>query len=346
MKWLKGLLVLLVLVAIGIGIVEAKGMHGKPDDVPAPVNEAPASANVEVNVPVSTPYEHNYEHHYNESCPTYEHHEYKYNYSHEYNKSCETCNKSMQAPHAMSGMAKHEQKGLPPIEEIKKREIALKNIQKAKEKYLLAKKKYAELKHRGLQDPETFRHAKIFIGSGIEVAKMWIERLMVKVQYANIGEEEKNRIMTKLENCLGLLQSIENRINESEKPEQLRANVKSLKENWSQIMVVVKSTVGQLAVAKLEVLINKLENITVKVETEIPENNTKLVELLNDCKEKIELAKEKLELAKEKFTAMETADNPNKLYLEGKKLIIEAKDLIRIAFKDLREIYIELKVIT
>ncbi|WP_457549515.1 hypothetical protein [Archaeoglobus sp.] len=324
MRWLA-LVALLVLLGT-VGMVEARGGMGHGHGVLAN------------NTSEVKPEYHHYEHNYNTSCPECEHHYYNYSYNYSYNQSCENCNETGKGPMGVRGKR--------AVENVKVAYKRIRNaIENAKIKYKMARAKYDELKHRGLNDPETFRYAKMFIGSGIEVAKGWIEMLMVQIQHANMGEEQKSRLMVKLENELGILESLENKINTSETPEELRINVKCLKDNWSEIMVTIKSAIGQLAVAKLESLLDRIDNVTVKVESMISENDTKALTLLNDCKQKVEVAREKLELANEKFVSMENAENPNELWLEGLTLIKEAKDQIKLAFNDLKEIYVELKVV-
>jgi len=333
MRW--SVLFVVVVLVIGMGFAEAKGVMN-PQMQEGHGHGAEVAHNTSwVEGPKY--YHHEYNYSYNTSCPSCEHHQYNHSYNHsQVCPSCNGTNKSLK-----------EERSKKPVEILKNRFNKIRNhIKSAKSKYMSARAKYEELKHRGLKDPETFRYAKMFIGNGIEVAKGWIEMLMVQIQYANMGEDQKNRITVKLENCLGILEVLEDKINSSETPEELKANVKSLKDNWSEIMITVKSALGQLAVVKLENVLNRLENVTVKVESKIPENRTDLLELLSDCRQRIESAREKLESANEKFEAMESAENPNKLWLEGIELINEAKEQIRLAFKDLKKIYIELKVVS
>ena len=331
MRW--SVLFVVVVLVIGMGFAEAKGVMN-PQMQEGHGHGAEVAHNTSwVEGPKY--YHHEYNYSYNTSCPSCEHHQY--NHSYNYNQSCVNCNESEKETMSKRGAIGHVNVKYEKIRKI---------IKNAKIKYRSARAKYEELKHRGLKDPETFRYAKMFISNGIEVAKGWIEMLMVQIQYANMGEDQKNRITIKLENCLGILEVLEDKINSSETPEELKANVKSLKDNWSEIMITVKSALGQLAVVKLENVLNRLENVTVKVESKIPENRTDLLELLSDYRQRIESAREKLESANEKFEAMESAENPNKLWLEGIELINEAKEQIRLAFKDLKKIYIELKVVS
>ncbi|GEM_PF-5672409 len=233
------------------------------------------------------------------------------------------------------------------IERIKeKRKFIKEKIRDLREKYNVSRKKYIEVRHRGLKDPEVFRRAKVFVFHGIEFTKRWLERILIQVELSNMNEEKKNELTVKIERCLDFLDEIEEKINRSETPDELRINVSHLKQNWSRIMVVVKSTVGQLIVAKLENLLERLENVLDRIEERIGENNTRIIELMEDCREKIEIAKEKLREAMEKFEGMEESENPNELYLEGRKLIGDAKENIRLAFKDLKRIYVELRVIS
>ncbi|WP_456327137.1 hypothetical protein [Archaeoglobus sp.] len=324
MKW-KVLLAVLVLV-IGMGLAEARGVV----NINTHVHEPSGGHGVKVAHTIS----------WVEEKSNHHEHSYSNNTSYEYNQYNHSYNKSLQH-------RSEEEKGRKPVENLKNKfDMIRSHIENARNKYMSAKAKYEALKHRGLKDPETFRYAKTFIGNGIEVAKGWIEMLMIQIQHANMSEDQKNRLMVKLENCLNTLEVLEDKINSSETPEELKVNVQILKDNWSEIMITVKSTLGQLAVAKLGSLLDRLENVTVKVEGMISENNTVAINLLNDCKLRIKLARENLELANEKFVAMESAENPNKLWIEGMMLINDAKKQIILAFKDLKKIYIELRLVS
>ncbi len=260
----------------------------------------------------------------------------------------------------------HEHLMIRDKEEIKERirEIKVKqkiakiqvDIQRAKEKceqakhrYEKAKEMYMKLRMHGLKDPETFRYAKQYVCFGVDYIGRWLERLMVQVQNENMGEDQKEKLMVRIQNCLMALNESKEAVNSSTTPEELEESVEKLKKTWNDIMIKIKSIVGQIAVAKLEVVISKTEDVALRIEGEIEALNatgvdvTELEELLNDCLEKLDLAREKLEEANEKFEDMLTADNPNELYVEGRHLLMEARDLIREAFADIKEIYHEIQ---
>ncbi len=256
--------------------------------------------------------------------------------------------------------AEHGRKAIEErIREVKIRHRIAKiemNIQKAKQmvenakmRYEKAREMYMKLRARGLRDPETFRYAKQYVYFGVDYIERWLERLMVQVQNANMGEDQKERLMVRIENCLMALNESKNAVNSSTTPEELRNAVKDLNNIWNEIRIEIKSIAGQIAVAKLEVIVSKTEDVALKLEGEIEELNgtgvdvTKLNELLNDCLEKLDLARQKLEEANEKFEDMLNATNPNELYVEGRDLLKEARDLIRDAFADIREICYEIQ---
>jgi len=220
---------------------------------------------------------------------------------------------------------------------------------KAKENYLMAKKKYMELKTRGLNDPEAFRWAKQYVHSGVDYAEKWLERLKVQVQNANMGEDQKERLMVKIENCLMALEEKKAKINNSKDPEELKEAVKELRKTWMDVKVEIRSIVGLLATSKLEVLVSKAEDVVAKLEGEIVAleasgvDVSKLKELLNESKENLDLAREKLEEAYDKFEGMADADNPNEVYTEAKQLLKEARKYMRAAFADIKTIYREIR---
>jgi len=220
---------------------------------------------------------------------------------------------------------------------------------KARENYIMAKKKYMELKARGLKDPETFRWAKQYIHSGVDYAERWLERLKVQVQNANMGEDQKERLMVKIENCLMALEEKKAKINNSKDPEELKEAVKELRKTWNDVKIEIRSIVGLLATNKLEVLVSKAEDVVAKLEGEIEAleasgvDVSKLKELLNESEENLNLAREKLEEAYDKFEEMADADNPNEVYVEGKQLLKEAREHIKKAFTDIKAIYREIR---
>ena len=220
---------------------------------------------------------------------------------------------------------------------------------KAREKYTMAKKRYMELKARGLNDPEAFRWAKQYIYSGVDYAERWLERLRVQVQNANMGEDQKERLTVRIENCLMALEEKKAKINNSKNPEELKEAVKDLRKTWNDVKIEIRSIVGMLATNKLEVLVSKAEDVVAKLEGEIEAleasgvDVSKLKELLNESEENLNLAREKLEEAYDKFEEMADADNPNEVYVEGKQLLKEAREHIKKAFTDIKAIYREIR---
>ncbi len=221
--------------------------------------------------------------------------------------------------------------------------------ERAKMKYERAREMYMKLRARGLKDPETFRYAKQYICFGVDYVERWLEKLMVQVQNANMGEDQKERIMERIQNCLTALNESKDAVNSSTTPEELRNAVSELRKTWNEIRIEIKSIVGQIAVTKLEEVINKAEDVALRLESEIEALNasnvsvTKLEQTLNDYLEKLNLARQKLEDANEKFEEMANASNPNELYVEGRHLLMEARDLIREAFADIKVIYYEIQ---
>ena len=222
-------------------------------------------------------------------------------------------------------------------------------VENAKMRYEKAREMYMKFRARGLKDPETFRYAKQYVYFGVDYIEKWLERLMVQVQNANMGEDQKEMLMERIQNCLMALNESKNAVNSSTTPDELENAVAKLRKTWSEIRIEIKSIVGQLAVAKLEVVVNKAEDVALKLEGEIEALNasnvnvTELNGLLDDCMKKLDEARQKLNESNEKFEEMLTAKNPNELYIEGRHLLIEARDLIREAFFDMKKIYYEIQ---
>ncbi len=216
------------------------------------------------------------------------------------------------------------------------------NLERAREAYERARIQYMRLRHRGLNDPETFRYAKRFVCSGINYIERWLETLMIRVQTMNIGEKQKLMITERIRNDLKALNESLIEINGSSTPNQLRDAVKDLKEVWSRVKVDMRAIVGQIVVTKLRSVTEKAEEIAMRIGAWA--NRTAVQQKIEDCLNKLEMARRKLELANEKFEKMINATNPMRLYLEGKRLVIEAKDLIRSAFGDMKSAYLEVRI--
>ncbi len=219
--------------------------------------------------------------------------------------------------------------------------------EQAKLRYEKAREEYMKLRARGLKDPETFRYAKLYVVSGVDYIESWLEKLMVVVQNSNMGEVQKEMLMVRIQNCLTALNESKNAVNSSSTPEELKNAVLELRKTWNNIRIEIKSIVGQIAVSRLETVVDKAEDVALKLEGEIEALNTtnvaKLEQLLNDCLNKLDMARNKLNDANEKFEEMVNATDPNELYVEGRHLLRDAIHLIREAFADIREVYYEIQ---
>ncbi len=232
------------------------------------------------------------------------------------------------------------------VHEMRKRILEIrKKMENAKMMYEEARKMYMKLRGRGLKNPETFRYAKMFLCYGIDYVEGWLERLMLHVQNANMGVDQKERLMERIQNCLMALNESRKAVNLSKSPDELRNAVTELRKTWNEIKIEIKSIVGQIAVAKLETVVEKAKDVTLKLEAEVDSLNSSKInvemikQLLNDCNEKLDEAKEKLDEANVKFESMLNSTDPNELYVEGRHLLMEARTLIVEAFKDIRAIF-------
>jgi len=157
-----------------------------------------------------------------------------------------------------------------------------------------------------------------------------------------MDEEQKLMITERIRNDLMALNESLIKVNNSTTPEQLRSAVSELKDVWNRVRVDMRAIVGQVIVAKLMNVTEKAEEVAMRIGAQT--NDTSVQRMIDDCLNKLELARTKLELANEKFEEMFNATNPSELYLEGKSLVIEAKDLIRMAFRDIRSAYLRVRV--
>ncbi len=209
-------------------------------------------------------------------------------------------------------------------------------------RYLEAKRRYQELRRLGLRNPMAFMWAKRYICSGINYAESWMIRLRGRIMRMNIGEEFKTMAAEKIQNCLNELNKSWVEINSSKSPEELRKAVEDLKKVWFRVGVEIRSLVGQIIATRLMNITERAENVVMKIKAMAP-NSSAVQTLTNDSLSKLEEAKVKLREAMEKFKEMENSSDPMVVYVQARSLLMEARDLIRVAFMEMKHAFIRAK---
>lgn len=216
-----------------------------------------------------------------------------------------------------------------------KMDMARNNYENAMKKYNEAKEKYQ--KARGKAVNETL--AKDFLLRGIDVVENWLNVLERRINNMAIDNETRDELIGQINEYRDRLNEMRDRVNNAETIEELREVAKDLRNLWMEIRSGIRGIVGQVVVAKLNVVVEKAEQVELRIEEKIEilnENGydtSALSALLEDYSNNLDLAREKLDVAKEKFK-----DGTPEEMREGQQAVRDAMGYLRQAFSDVRKI--------
>jgi len=216
-----------------------------------------------------------------------------------------------------------------------KMDMARNNYENAMKKYNEAKEKYQ--KARGKAVNETL--AKDFLLRGIDVVENWLNVLERRINNMAIDNETRDELIGQINEYRDRLNEMRDRVNNAETIEELREVAKDLRNLWMEIRSGIRGIVGQVVVAKLNVVVEKAEQVEMRIEEKIEilnENGydtSALSALLEDYSNNLDLAREKLDVAKEKFK-----DGTPEEMREGQQAVRDAMGYLRQAFSDVRKI--------
>jgi len=243
---------------------------------------------------------------------------------------------------------KHREKMMEIREKYRERVEKYKEMkykyEKAREEYLKIKEKGRDLRGK---DMET---AKRFVHSGIDMGIVYLQRLKIYVETTpRISDESRAEIVEQIDEYISELQEKIDKITAAETPEELREAVKELRKSWREIRKGIKGIVGQVAVARIETVLDRAELVQERLQDRIDAlqeagyDTTELELILEDYSQKLELARGKLGLAKEAFKEIKDAENADELFGEGNQFMGEVHKYLREAFGDIKEFIKELK---
>ena len=198
---------------------------------------------------------------------------------------------------------------------------------KAKMQYIRLKHEYMKLKMEGKLD---FSHEKKFCMVAGNLVLRWFDRMEAAILNSNLNETLKDQLVAKLEQEKIAFEQKLRLVNETENPEQLKQVVRELREQWMESRRVVSEVAEEVAIAKLERVINVAERLGDKL-SELAPNST----LLTDYNAKVQQAKSLIEDAKSKVSTDVIA---------AREDIKEAVRLLREAFIDARQIVREVNM--
>ncbi len=198
---------------------------------------------------------------------------------------------------------------------------------KAKEQYMKLKHEYMKLKMEGKLD---FSHEKKFCLVAGNLVLRWFDRMEAAILNSNLNETLKDKLVAQLEQEKINFEQKLKLVNESETPQQLKQVVQELREQWRDAKRVVSKVAEEVAIAKLERVVNVAEKLGDKL-SEIAQNST----LLSDYNAKVQQAKSLIEDAKSKVSTDVVA---------AREDIKEAVKLLREAFLDARQVVREVNM--
>lgn len=206
----------------------------------------------------------------------------------------------------------------------------------AKKQYGEAKEEYQETKQKG--NPNLGQAQKM-MQAGTGYMSAWLDRIELQVLDANsMDNQSRVALLDKIEEYRNETREKRDMINNTTSIQELRGLGNGLNDYWSEMKVFVKSVGYQVAATKVDNIIGDARGVEVKVAEKIAEmnatdtNTSKLEKLLNEYQEKVNAAKENVEEGQDILFNATTMQE----LVEGRKLVKEATNQVKQAFKDVK----------
>ena len=188
-------------------------------------------------------------------------------------------------------------------------------------------KKFKQLALKlGLRSKEGFKYAKLYVVHGLLSAVDFLNIVKVNVISLNISNDTKEKILSEIDEMIDNLQKKIEKVNNTTSPEELRKEVKEVREYWISVKPKIRIYGELFVVSKFYYIAERAEMIGMNVQANATE---KVKDLLKLYFEHVDRAKELLEEAKDKIVKGEDAMEEIR---EARKELIQA-------FVTLREIY-------
>ncbi len=219
---------------------------------------------------------------------------------------------------------------------------------KIREKLIQAREKYKKFKDASDKSAYEER-AKEFLEKTIDVLIKRLESLKVWVSNRkSIADEEKQNIISKIDQDITTLESYKTGLPEAT-PDQIKEKAKEIRKYWRNHRVKIKQIIGQIWVARTDWVTKRFETISSKVEEKIDalkkagKDTSQLEEWFSDFKKNLKLAESERDQAKESYKEITSISDANKLFSEIRQHIINSRNYLRQAHKDLVKIIKSLK---
>ncbi|AGK60314.1 hypothetical protein Asulf_00281 [Archaeoglobus sulfaticallidus PM70-1] len=239
----------------------------------------------------------------------------------------------------------------------KMHKVRLQDIQKKREQYENEYRYYSEnyekLKKKGvsvkeiLKHPNAFKFAKRKVVAGCGVGLTYLEALKVRLNDTDI--ENKEMLIEIIDNAIQIIEERRELFNSTDNPDEFVQEVREWNKEWLVIKEQIKAITVELAIYKAETVIDKgLDNydrIYATLTNLSADNET--FSLLESYKTRLEDAKSKLEDVKDELNSAFNSTDPAEIReytLSARASLGEILKDIKIAFSDLRQIFVHIKL--
>lgn len=187
------------------------------------------------------------------------------------------------------------------------------------------------------------------IESYLTMAKAWAER-----SYRILPENVKNAIVSEADNDIAWLQTQQALVPTATGPE-LRTIGQTVKSYWENTRPRVKRFVGKLLCAAVDAIIHRAEGLSLKLKEKIdnletqgtdPATISAMRTSLASFDSEIASAKADVDSARQTFESITTFDGMQTLFLQGRVYISQARDHLRNAWSDLKDLVSAIKTAT
>ncbi len=171
----------------------------------------------------------------------------------------------------------------------------------------------------------------------LDVLENWANRI-------NITDERREIILGQIETKREELSEYTIHVEEADDLASLRKLAREIRTSWREFLPKIKHISGELLAHRILLIIERSETLSERLHEKVDVLDQSLKEvigmqvLLEDFDEKVGLAKEQYKLAKEKYSEIHSIDDARKLFQETKEFIFKAREYLRGAHKDLREL--------
>ncbi len=222
---------------------------------------------------------------------------------------------------------------------------------KIRKDLIQARGKYKKFKNASDKSAYEER-AKEFLEKTIDVLIKKLESLRVWISNRkSMADGEKQNIISEINKDIATLKNYKAGLAEAN-PTQIKQKAREIRKYWRNHRMRVKQIIGQIWVARMDWIIKKFESISSKVEEKIDalkkagKDTSQLEEWFSDFKKNLKLAEDERDRAKESYKEINSISDANKLFSGIRQHIINFRNYLRQAHKDLVKIIKSLKEVS